>query len=103
MRTKLGNKPLSHAMKDPSILKVAIEEITRINKIKKENELYADKKTKMFGMLLKAKRLKEEKKAEEELEAAELAKQTGEVSLEDEKKEGELPKFNPNVKYSPKR
>lgn len=36
MRTKLGNKPLSHAMKDPSILKVAIEEITRINKIKKE-------------------------------------------------------------------
>ena len=70
MRTKLGNKPLSYAMKDPSILKVAIEEITRINKIKKETELYSNPKTKMFGMLLKAKRLKEEKKAEEEAEAA---------------------------------
>lgn len=60
MRTRLGNKPLSHAMKDPKILKFAIDEITRINKIKKETELYNNPKTKMFGMLLKAKRLREE-------------------------------------------
>ena len=62
MRTKLGNKPLSHAMKDPQILKVAIEEIQRINKMKKEDELYNNPKTKLFGMMLRAKRLREEEK-----------------------------------------
>ena len=71
MRTSLGNKPLSHALKDPVIIKDTLEEMVRIDKIKKEEELYSNPKTKMFGMLLKAARLKKEeikdqKKSEEE-------------------------------------
>ena len=63
MRTKLGDKPLSHCVKDPEILKFALNEMQRIQKIKKEQDLYNNPKTKMFGMLLKAKRLREEQQA----------------------------------------
>lgn len=65
MRSTMGNKPLSHAMKDVSVIKKTLEEMVRIDKIKKEDALLADKKTKIFGMLLKANRLKKEKQEEE--------------------------------------
>ena len=55
----------------------------------------------MFGMLLKAKRLKEEQKAEADAQEAALAQQN--AGGEEEEKQGEPEKFNPNVKYSPKR
>ena len=57
----MGDKPLSHGIKDTNILKSTLEEMMKIQKIKKEKELFNNPKTKMFGMLLKAKRLKEEK------------------------------------------
>ena len=68
MRTKLGNKPLSHCVKDPEVLKFALNEMKRIQQMKKEQDMMADPKTKMFGMLLKAKRLREEKLAEEKMD-----------------------------------
>ena len=61
MRSKMGDKPLSYGIKDGNILKSTLEEMVKIQKVKKEQELYSNPKTKMFGMLLKAKRLKEEK------------------------------------------
>ena len=65
MRSTMGNKPLSHAMKDVSVIKKTLEEMVRLDKIKKEDALMADKKTKIFGMLLKANRLKKEKETQE--------------------------------------
>jgi len=58
MRTSLGNKPLSHAIKDPGIIKSTLEEMMRLEQIKKEEALLSDPKTKIFGLLLKAKRVK---------------------------------------------
>jgi hypothetical protein len=60
MRTKLEGKPLSHCMKDPEVLKATLGEMVKIQKQKREEELLKDPKTKMFGLLLKAKRIKEE-------------------------------------------
>ena len=60
MRTKLEGKPLSHCMKDPEVLKSTLGEMVKLQKLKREEELYKDPKTKMLGLLLKAKRLKEE-------------------------------------------
>lgn len=68
MRSKFKDKPLTHIMKDPEMLQYCMKELARIEKIKKEDELYANPKTKMFGMLLKAKRLKEEEAAEKDKE-----------------------------------
>lgn len=65
MRSTMGNKPLSHCMKDVSVLKKVMEEMVRIDKVKKEDALMADKKTKLFGMLLRSQRLKREKEQEE--------------------------------------
>ena len=65
MRSTMGDKPLSHAMKDVSVLKKTLEEMVRIDKIKKEDALLADKKTKIFGMLLRNQRLKREKEKEQ--------------------------------------
>jgi hypothetical protein len=67
MRTSLGNKPLSHAIKKPEIIKATLEEMMRLEAIKKEETLYNDPKTKIFGLLLKAKRLKLEKEKEEKI------------------------------------
>jgi len=39
--------------------------MVRLEKLKKEEELYANPKTKIFGLMLKAKRMKEAKKPEE--------------------------------------
>jgi len=61
MRTNLGDKPLSHGIKDTNVLKNTLNEMVRLEKLKKEEELYSNPKTKMFGMLLKAKRIKEER------------------------------------------
>jgi ubiquinone/menaquinone biosynthesis C-methylase UbiE len=57
MRSSLGNKPLSHVMKDTAVLKSTLEEMVRIEKIKKEEAMLANPKTKIFGMMLKASRL----------------------------------------------
>ena len=60
----------------------------------------ADKKTKMLGMILKAKRLKEEKEAEEALEKS-LGTATTEETVTDEKQdENEVPN---KTRYKPKR
>ena len=67
MRSKLGNKSLKQGVKDPAVLKYTMEEMVRIQNRKKEEELMADKRTTMLGMILKAKRLKEEKEAEEKM------------------------------------
>ena len=65
MRSNLGNKPLSSVMKDPAVLKYTLDEMVKLEKIKKEEALLADPKTKMFGMLLKATRLKKEQQEKE--------------------------------------
>lgn len=78
MRSTMGNKPLSHAMKDISVIKKTLEEMVRIDKIKKEDALMADKKTKIFGYLLKATRMKKEKQQAEE----EAAKEQAEIDAE---------------------
>ena len=64
MRSKFKEKSLSSVMKDPEMLKYAMTELQRIEKLRKETELYNNPKTKMFGMLLKAKRVREEEAAE---------------------------------------
>ena len=74
MRSKFGDKPLSHVMKDPEMLKYALVELKKVEKLKKETELYNNPKTKMFGMLLKAKRIKEEETEAIENPSAPLAK-----------------------------
>ena len=61
MRTTLGDKPLSSGIKDASVLKNTLEEMVRLEKLKKEEELLSNPRTKMFGLLLKAKRVKEER------------------------------------------
>ena len=63
----MGDKPLSHAMKDVSVIKSTLEEMVRLEKIKKQDALMADKKTKIFGMLLKHNRIKKEKEDAEKL------------------------------------
>lgn len=70
MRANLGNKPLSSVMKDTRVLKYTLDEMVKIEKLKKEEALLADPKTKMFGMLLKATRLKKEKDEKEQEEIA---------------------------------
>jgi len=64
MRSNLGNKPLTHAMKDPALIKYTLNEMIRLQRIKKEETLLANPKTKMMGMLLKASRLKQEEEEE---------------------------------------
>ena len=97
----MGNKPLSHVMKDPKVLKFALDELVKIEKIKKENSLLADPKTKLFGMMLKAARLTKDKDAKEQEEIA-----SQKVKVE-ERGEEEVPPseevVDPNVKYNPKR
>ena len=44
----------------------------RVEKIKKEDNLYNEKKTKMFGMLLRAKRQREEQEEADKAKAAGL-------------------------------
>jgi hypothetical protein len=56
MRSGLGNKPLTSILKNPKLLSYTINEMVRLEKIKKEDELMQDPKKKIFGMLLKAKR-----------------------------------------------
>ena len=65
IRSKFGDKSLSSVIKDPEMLAYCLKELGRSEKLKKEQELYSNPKTKMFGMLLKAKRLKEEEAAGE--------------------------------------
>ena len=65
MRSKYGDKPLTHIMKDPQMLKYALTELQRSQKIKREQELIDNPKTKMCGMLLRVKRMNEEKEAGE--------------------------------------
>lgn len=65
MRANLGNKPLSSVMKDTKVLKYTLDEMVKIEKLKKEEALLANPKTKMFGMFLKAARLRKAKDEEE--------------------------------------
>ena len=60
----------------------------------------ADKKTKMLGMILKAKRLKEEKEAEEALEKSLGTATTEENTDEKQDDENEVPN---KTRYKPKR
>ena len=97
MRSNLGNKPLSHVMKDTSVLKYTLDEMVKLEKLKKEEAMLADPKTKIFGMMLKATRLKREK--EEEIatqKEAEEAEEEDPVAPSEETTESK-------VKYNPKR
>ena len=60
----------------------------------------ADKKTKMLGMILKAKRLKEEKEAEEALEKSLGTAATEETVTDEKQDENEVPN---KTRYKPKR
>ena len=53
-------------MKAPTVLKATLNEMVRIQQIKKEEDMMKDPKKKLFGMLLKAKRLKEEEKLKQQ-------------------------------------
>jgi hypothetical protein len=67
LRTELGGKPLSDALKgDSKVLKDAFEELVAIERIKKlEIEAKTDPKKKLCLMMYKAKRLMDLKKKEE--------------------------------------
>uniref|UniRef100_A0A7S3CN42 Uncharacterized protein n=1 Tax=Strombidium rassoulzadegani TaxID=1082188 RepID=A0A7S3CN42_9SPIT len=101
MRSTMGSgKPLSHAMKDPKVIHETMKEMARIDKLRKEEELYKNPKTKMLGMMLKAKRLREEK---EEIEK-EQKKASENPKVEGEQESSEKgPSGTEGVKYNPKR
>lgn len=57
LRTSIGNKPLSHVMKETNLLKDAMEELAAIERIKRlEQESQTDKSKKLALLLYKAKR-----------------------------------------------
>lgn len=45
--------------------------MVRLEKLKKEEELYANPKTKIFGLMLKAKRMRDAKEAEKKAQELE--------------------------------
>ena len=47
-------------MRDPEILKFTLNEVSRLDKIEKEERLLSNPKTKIYGYLLKAARIKSE-------------------------------------------
>ena len=99
MRSKLQDKPLSAGIKDPAVLKATLEEMVKAEKLKKEEALLANPKTKMLGMMLKAKRLMDEKKENQ-------SQNVGDVDEKDEVVGGEPVENNlqkQGVNYAPKR
>lgn len=86
------------------MLKTTLLEMARLQRIKKEEELLANPKTKMLGMMLKAKRLRDEQKDQEEQKDDAAAEEKTEEDKQQEPEKATLAaNGNSGVTYNPKR